>query len=408
MGFECCEKRPLGGDGVPPTPRKICVFTGSRADYGLLLWLMKTLNDDSSIALQILVSGTHLCREFGETVNLLEADGLRATAEVEMVLAADTPVAVATSLGLATIRYAQTLESLHPDIAVVLGDRYEALALAQAAMLLKIPIAHIHGGEATEGVIDEAIRHAISKMAQLHFTAAEVYRRRVVQLGEHPDRVFNVGAPGLDNIVKLDLPTIRELEESIEFTLGKRFAVVTYHPVTLGRAGPEASVTNLLAALDRFPDLNLLVTKSNADPFGRRINTRLDEYAAGNPERVRVVASLGQRNYLGALTHAVATIGNSSSGIIEAPAVGTPTVNIGERQRGRLRAPSVIDCADSTAAIVEAIEHAMTASFQALAANCVSPYGSGGASQRIAEIITTHPLENILDKRFFELATAAE
>ena len=222
--------------------RKICVFTGSRADYGLLLWLMKGLDAEPDVALQILVSGSHLCSEFGDTAKLLEADGLRAAAQVEMVLSADTPVAVATSLGLGTIRYAQTLEALQPDIVVVLGDRYEALALAQAAMVLKIPIAHIHGGEATEGLIDEAIRQAITKMAQLHFTTAETYRSRVIQLGEHPARVFNVGAPGLDNIINQTPPTIAELESAVEFQLGKRFVVVTYHPATLERSGPEASV----------------------------------------------------------------------------------------------------------------------------------------------------------------------
>ena len=388
--------------------RKICVFTGSRADYGLLLWLMKGLDAEPDVALQILVSGSHLCSEFGDTAKLLEADGLRAAAQVEMVLSADTPVAVATSLGLGTIRYAQTLEALQPDIVVVLGDRYEALALAQAAMVLKIPIAHIHGGEATEGLIDEAIRHAITKMAQLHFTTAETYRSRVIQLGEHPARVFNVGAPGLDNIINQTPPTIAELESAVEFQLGKRFVVVTYHPATLERSGPEASVANLLAALDRFADLNVLITKSNADPFGRRINTQLDAYAVRNHEHVCLTASLGQRNYLGALTLAAVVVGNSSSGIIEAPTTGTPTVNIGERQRGRLRAPSVIDCAESADSIATAIAKALSPSFQALAAERQSPFGSGGSSDRIAEILRTYPLENILDKRFFELALAAE
>ena len=388
--------------------RKICVFTGSRADYGLLLWLMKGLDAEPDVALQILVSGSHLCSEFGDTAKLLEADGLRAAAQVEMVLSADTPVAVATSLGLGTIRYAQTLEALQPDIVVVLGDRYEALALAQAAMVLKIPIAHIHGGEATEGLIDEAIRQAITKMAQLHFTTAETYRSRVIQLGEHPARVFNVGAPGLDNIINQTPPTIAELESAVEFQLGKRFVVVTYHPATLERSGPEASVANLLAALDRFADLNVLITKSNADPFGRRINTQLDAYAVRNHEHVCLTASLGQRNYLGALTLAAVVVGNSSSGIIEAPTTGTPTVNIGERQRGRLRAPSVIDCAESADSIATAIAKALSPSFQALAAERQSPFGSGGSSDRIAEILRTYPLENILDKRFFELALAAE
>ncbi len=346
--------------------------------------------------------------KFGDTAKLLEADGLRAAAQVEMVLSADTPVAVATSLGLGTIRYAQTLEALQPDIVVVLGDRYEALALAQAAMVLKIPIAHIHGGEATEGLIDEAIRQAITKMAQLHFTTAETYRSRVIQLGEHPARVFNVGAPGLDNIINQTPPTIAELESAVEFQLGKRFVVVTYHPATLERSGPEASVANLLAALDRFADLNVLITKSNADPFGRRINTQLDAYAVRNHEHVCLTASLGQRNYLGALTLAAVVVGNSSSGIIEAPTTGTPTVNIGERQRGRLRAPSVIDCAESADSIATAIAKALSPSFQALAAERQSPFGSGGSSDRIAEILRTYPLENILDKRFFELALAAE
>lgn len=389
------------------TPRKICVFTGTRADYGLLYWLMKDLEDDPKVELQVLVSGMHLAPEFGATASIIEKDGFKPAAKVDVVLSGDSPCAVATSLGLATIKLSQALESLAPDILVVLGDRYEALAAAQAAMVLRIPIAHLHGGEATEGLIDEAIRHSITKMAHLHFTAAEKYRRRVIQLGEQPERVFNVGAVGLDNLVRLNLMDRPALEAELNISLAPVIFLATYHPVTLDEAGPEQPLKKLLAALDRFPTSSIIFTMANADPQGRKINSIIERYAASNPSRVYATASMGQVAYLSTLKLADAVIGNSSSGIIEAPAARTPTVNIGDRQRGRLRAESVIDCEESTSAIVTAITRAQSPDFMRRAERAESPYGNGGASEKVADIIKTHSLKGLLMKSFYEVEVSA-
>lgn len=383
--------------------RKICVFTGARSEYGLLYWLMKDLEADPAVELQILVAGMHLAPEFGRTVTAIEEDGFTPAAKVDSLVSGDSPGAVATSLGLATIKLSQALESLAPNILVVLGDRYEALAAAQAAMVLNIPIAHLHGGEATEGLIDEAIRHSITKMAHLHFTAAEPYRRRVIQLGEQPDRVFQVGAPGLDNFHRLNLMDRAALEGVLGFSFSNTLFLVTYHPVTLSADSPEAATGELLAALDRFPMSSIVLTMANADPGGRQINRIIDEYAAHNPSRVLAAASLGQVVYLSLMKLADVVIGNSSSGLIEAPSSGTPTVNIGPRQQGRLRAASVIDCAEDAEAISGAITRALTAEFQATAANVDSPYGDGGASVRVAEILKSHRLDTILKKSFYDI-----
>lgn len=379
--------------------RRVCAFTGTRAEYGLLRWLMEDLRDDPAVALQVLASGAHLCPEFGYTVTAIEADGFTIDARIDMLLASDSPVAVAKSMGLGVIGYADALDRLRPDILVILGDRYEALAIAQTAMALRIPIAHIHGGEATEGVIDEAIRHAITKMAHLHFTAAEPYRRRVIQMGEAPERVFAVGAPGLDNLHRLPLPDRATLESELGFTLTSPVLLVTYHPVTLSTIDPAVPMAALLDALDRFPAARVVFTKANADAHGRALNRMIDDYAAARPGRVLASPSLGQRRYLALMRLADAVVGNSSSGIIEAPAAGTPTVNVGDRQRGRLRAPSVIDCAEDTEAIAEAIAAALAGTVTATD----SPYGGGGASARMATLLRDLPLDGLLDKRFYDL-----
>lgn len=379
------------------------MFTGARSEYGLLYWLMKDLEADPAVELQILVAGMHLSPEFGHTITVIEDDGFTPAAKVDSLVSGNSPCAVATSLGLATIKLSQALEGLAPNILVVLGDRYEALAAAQAAMVLNIPIAHLHGGEATEGLIDEAIRHSITKMAHLHFTAAEPYRRRVIQLGEQPDRVFRVGAPGLDNFQRLNLMDRAALESALDFSFSDTVFLVTYHPVTLSADSPESATDELLAALDRFPLSSIVLTMANADPGGRQINRIIDEYAARNPSRVLAAASFGQVVYLSLMKLANVVIGNSSSGLIEAPTAGTPTVNIGPRQQGRLRAASVIDCAEDAEAISGAITRALTAEFQANAANVDSPYGNGGASARVAEILKTHRLDNVLTKSFYEI-----
>ena len=388
--------------------RRICVITGSRAEYGLLHWVMREIADDPALCLQIIATHTHLAPAFGMTVREIEADGFTVDEKIETQLASDTPVAIAKSMGLATIGVAEALARLDPDIVVVLGDRYELLAAAQAAMVARIPIAHVHGGEASEGQIDEAIRHAITKMAQLHFVAAEAYRQRVIQLGEAPDRVFNFGAPGLDSLHRLELLDRAALAEALEFDLGDRFLLVTYHPVTLSARPPGEAAAALLETLDGFPDAKVVFTGANADTAGREIARAIDDYVARAPARARGFASLGRRRYLSALDHCAAAIGNSSSGLHEAPSLKTATVNIGERQRGRLRAASVIDCAEDAGAIRAAIDHALSPSFQAGLAAVVSPYGDDGqASRRIKETLKTFSLDGILFKRFHDLPTAS-
>ena len=383
--------------------RKICVFTGTRAEYGLLYWLLKEMQADSRIDLKVLVSGSHLEPEFGETWREITADGFAIDAKVDMHLDSDAPVAVAKSMALGLAGCADALDQLKPDLLVVLGDRYEALAVAEAALLLRIPIAHIHGGEATEGAIDEQIRHAITKMAHLHFAAAEPYRERILQMGEAPERVFTAGAPGLDHIGNIKLLGRSDLERKLGFRFGERNLLVTYHPATLDRASPVISFRRLLDALDHLPEVNVVITKSNADVGGRAINAAIDTYAGERRERVLAVSSLGQQRYLSVIAQVDAVVGNSSSGIIEAPAMGKPTVNIGPRQQGRVRAPSVIDCADSTDAILAAIGCALSPSAQEIAARRESPYGRGGASKRIKDVLATVELDFLLAKRFHPL-----
>ena len=317
--------------------RKICVVTGTRAEYGLLCPLMKEIQIDDALELQIIATGAHLSPEFGLTYKVIEKDGFTIDEKVEMLLSSDTPVAVTKSMGVALIGFADALARLSPDIVVLLGDRYEILAVAEAAMVANIPIAHIHGGEITEGAIDDSVRHAITKMAHLHFVAAPEYRDRVIQMGENPAHVFEVGAIGIDNIVNMTLMSQGELEESLQFPLGEKFFLVTYHPVTVANARRSDALGNLFDALDAFPDYRVLITKSNSDAGGREINRRLDEYAALRKDRVSCYTSLGQLRYLSAMKYASAVIGNSSSGLLEAPILKTPTVNIGDRQKGRLR-----------------------------------------------------------------------
>ena len=382
--------------------RKICVVTGSRAEYGLLYWLLKEIQEDDELTLQLIVTGMHLSPEFGLTYRQIEEDGFRIDAKIEMLLSGDTAAAVTKSMGVGLIGFADAYERLRPDIVVVLGDRYEIMAAAQAAMVARIPIAHLHGGESTEGAMDEAIRHSITKMAHLHFTATESYRRRVIRLGEHPDRVFNVGAVGLDHIVRLPLLSREQFEQSISFALGTRCFLVTYHPLTLGSTPSAESMRQLLTALDSFPDARIIFTKPNADPEGREMSRMIDEYVAARPERTVAFVSLGQTRYLSALQHVDVVIGNSSSGIIEAPMFKTPTVNIGLRQAGRVKGESIIDCAESSEAIVQAVQQALSPDFRERIANCESLYGQGGASPIIKNTLKHVSLEGILLKSFYE------
>lgn len=384
--------------------RKICIVTGTRAEYGLLYWLMKEINDDDELELQIIATGMHLSPEFGLTYKNIETDGFNISAKVEMLLSSDTPVGITKSIGLAVVGFADVLEQLKPDILVLLGDRYEILAAAQAALVARIPVAHLHGGETTEGAMDEAIRHSITKMAHLHFVAAEPYRQRVIQLGEIPDNVFNYGAPGLDNINRLELLSREEFERSINFSLGKLNFLVTYHPVTLGSEDPYHSMQQLLAALAAFPNAKIILTKPNSDTGGRIISQLIDQYAQLYHERVYACTSLGQVRYLSALKYCDVVIGNSSSGIIEAPFLKTPTVNIGNRQCGRLQARSIISCPETSKAIIEAIQQALSPEFQQILPGIESVYGQGDTSRKIKERLKQTNLDGVTCKKFYDIS----
>ena len=367
--------------------KKIAVFTGTRAEYGLLYWLLKDVEADDSLELQLIVSGMHLSSEFNQTVRFIEKDGFAIAEKVEMLLSSDSSIGIAKSMGLGTIGYADALSRLQPDVLVILGDRFEALAIAQTALVMKVPILHIHGGEITEGAYDDAIRHAITKFSYFHATSTEVHRNRVIQLGEDPARVWNVGAIGLDHIERTEILSREALTESLEFDLDNDFFVVTYHPVTLAEEQPKEAFAALLASLDSFPKHNIILTFPNADDGGRQIMDMLKTYGADNRARVLTIASLGQQRYLSAVTHCSAVIGNSSSGIIEVPSFKKPTVNIGMRQKGREAAQSVIHCEPDKQSIIAAIEKAISPSFRAMVAAVENPYGKGDASGQIVDIL---------------------
>jgi len=382
--------------------RTIAVITGTRAEFGLLRNLMHELNQTPQVNLKVIVTGAHLSHAHGETICEIVAEGFEITETVDMLLTSDSRRAVGLSMGLGVIGLTGALDRMRPDLVVVLGDRYEILAAAQSAMILGIPIAHIHGGEVTEGAVDEAIRHAITKMSHLHFTAAEDFRTRVIQLGEMPERVWNVGATGLDNIPTLDMAPRAELEEALGITFGTTLFLVTYHPVTLGLAG-ESSVMALLDALHQQDDeTSIVFTGANADAQGSQIDKAVAAFCKDHPKRTVQVASLGYRRYLSLMTIADVVVGNSSSGIIEAPSIGVPTVNIGPRQHGRPRARSVIDCNEDTGEISNAIAAALAPNWRNLAHQHETPYGTFGAGKRIAHILTTHSLEGLLRKRFHD------
>ena len=383
--------------------RRIAVVTGTRADYGLLYWLIHDLHHADDLELQLIVTGMHLVPLFGRTVDVIEKDGFPIAARVDIDLTSDEPAAIARSTGLGTIGFSEAFARLQPDIVVILGDRFEMLAAASAAFILRLPIAHIHGGEVTEGALDEGFRHAITKLAYLHFTAAEPYRRRVIQMGEQPGRVFEVGAPGLDHLRRTPLLSRSALEQALDFSLRPLSFLVTFHPATLNTEDSAIQCCALLTALDAFPDASIVFTLPNADPGGRAIIPLLESYAERHADRVRVYSSLGQLRYLSLLRQVQVVIGNSSSGIIEAPSFGAATVNIGDRQRGRLRAASVIDCAPQSTEIETAIRQSLSASFQAALPQMTNPYGAGDASGRMMTILRSVDLATLRRKAFYDL-----
>jgi UDP-hydrolysing UDP-N-acetyl-D-glucosamine 2-epimerase len=383
------------------TKRRVAVVTGGRADYGYLVPLLRLLTADPDFDCRLVVTGSHLAADFGMTVGEIEADGFPIAERIAIVLPEDGPVAVAQSMGRALAGCAETFARLRPDLVVLLGDRYEALAAASAAALLSIPIAHLHGGEATEGAVDDAFRHAITKLALLHFPAALAYRDRILQMGESPDRVHCVGSLALDALAATPLPDRAALEAELGIVFGKTLLVATFHPVTLEPGQSERQFGELLAALDDMPDAVVVMTRPNADAEGRGLIAMLDAFAAARPDRVRAVASLGQRRYFGLVRAAAAVVGNSSSGLLEVPWLGIPTIDIGDRQRGRIAPPSVIHAAPERGAIAAAIAQARSVEFRRSIVGQANPYGDGRAAPRIVEVLRTAPLgTDALKKRF--------
>lgn len=382
--------------------RRICIVTGTRAEYGLLRGVIQGVQQAPGLTLQLLVTGAHLSPEFGLTYREIEADGFAIDARVEMLVSADTATGTAKSMGLGLIGMGDAFERLRPDLVLLLGDRFEVLAAASAALVAGIPVAHLHGGETTEGAFDEAIRHAVTKMSHLHFVAAEDYRRRVIQLGEQPQRVHLVGGLGIDAILRARLLDRSALEASLGFRLAERNLLVTFHPVTLEQQSSEQQMAELLAALDALGDTRVIFTMANADTGSRVLRQMVDAFVAGHANAA-AFESLGQLRYLSCLKLMDGVVGNSSSGLAEAPSLGVGTVNIGDRQRGRLKADSVIDCPPQRDAILAAIRQLYDPAFQQVVAQTVNPYGQGGASDKIVRMLQTVSLDGIVKKSFHNL-----
>lgn len=387
--------------------RKICVITGTRAEYGLLRWVMQGIKDDPELRLLVIATGMHLSPEFGLTYREIEKDGFHIDRKVEMLTSSDTPVGIAKSMGLGLIGFADALNELSPDLIVVLGDRFEIFAAVAAALVARIPVAHLHGGEATEGLIDEAIRHSITKMSHLHFVAAEQYRQRVIQLGEQPERVFLVGGLGIDNIKRLKLLDRAALEASLDFKLSKKNLLITFHPVTLETATAADQMAELLAALAELKDTQLIFTLPNADTDGRSLIKMIEKFVTQHPS-AHAYTSLGQLRYLSCIAHADGVVGNSSSGLVEVPSFRKGTINIGDRQRGRLQAASVINSAPTRQSITAALERLYDADFQASLSQVRNPYGEGGASEKIVAAIKSVAIDDLLKKRFYDSDLSCE
>ena len=382
---------------------KICVATGTRAEYGLLKPLIDKINADENDDLQLLITGAHLSPEFGLTYRIIEQDGLKIDAKVEMLLSSDTPEGIVKSMGLGMIGFTDALKNLQPDLLIILGDRYEMLALACAALIFRIPVAHLHGGELTEGAYDDAIRHSISKMSQLHFTSTEEYRKRVIQLGESPEKVFNVGAIGLDNIVELPLLTQQELALSLGIDFKNYNYLVTFHPETLGDQSVQSQFQVLLDAIDKQEDSFFIFTYANADTDGRVINKMIADYTALNPDKAVAYVTMGQLRYLSAMKFSTAVVGNSSSGIIEAASFKVPTINIGDRQKGRIQAESVINTAVELQEIETAFCKVKDQRFLKQLEEIVNPYGTGNSSAGIMQILKKIDIKSLQTKVFYNL-----
>ena len=383
--------------------KKILVVTGTRAEYGLLRWVIDGIAKSSLLELQLCATGMHLSPEFGLTFKEIEKDDYQIDSKVEMLLSADTSSAITKSMGLGLIGFADEFNRLNPDLILIVGDRYEIMCAAMAATIARIPIAHLHGGEATEGLIDEPIRHSVTKMSHLHFVAAEEYRKRVIQLGENPERVFRVGGLGVDNILRLDLLSKQELEHALDFELGTKNMLVTFHPVTLEGNTSGTQMRELLNSLSKFKDHKIIFTMPNADTDCRKIFKLIESFCMVN-HHCRAFTSLGQLRYLSCLKYVDLVVGNSSSGLLEVPSFKIPTVNIGDRQKGRLKADSVINCNPKERQITDAIKRAISLDFKQFCKKVKNPYGNGGASEIIVQKLENLNFRNLLKKKFFDIA----
>ena len=384
--------------------RKICFFTGTRAEYGIMSRLMQLVKEAEDCEIQIIATNMHLSPEFGLTYKEIEADGFIINKKVEMLLSSDSANGTVKSMGLATIGFADALEDLKPDLAVILGDRYEMLAAAQACLIYKIPIAHLYGGEITEGAYDNSIRHAITKLSSLHFTSTEEYRKRVIQMGEEPERVFYVGSLGVDNIKHESTMSQDELEQSLNFHLGEKFILVTFHPVTMENATAATQCDDLLKALSNVNDeYQLLFTLPNSDTDGRIIASKVKEYVSAHEDKSLVVDSLGKKRYYSALKYASAVVGNSSSGLIEAPSFGIPTLNIGDRQSGRTRGKSVLDVSSNYSEIMNGLKSVLSSEFSTIAKESNNPYEKEDTLESIFRVIEKFSLEGLIQKKFYNV-----
>lgn len=383
--------------------KKICVVTGSRAEYGILSGLIKALEEDYEFELQIIATNMHLSPDYGLTYREIERDGFTINKKVEMLLASDTSNATSKSVGLATIGFADAYEDLKPNVILVLGDRYEILAAVQTALLYKIPVVHLHGGEITEGAYDDSIRHAITKMSHLHFTSTNDYRNRVIQMGESPNRVFNVGALGVENVLNMTFLSKIELEKQINFELSDKCFLITYHPVTLENSTAEQQFKTLLDAISEFKDYRIIFTMPNSDTDGRIIMQLIKDYVAINSDKSVYFASLGLKRYFSALKYVTAVIGNSSSGIIEVPSFGIPTLNIGHRQKGRMAGPSVIHCDTDKVSIVKGVNMILSKEHKEIAAQKYNPYSKENTTASIINILKKFQFDQLIKKTFYDL-----
>lgn len=385
--------------------RKICVITGTRAEFGLLSGLMRLIRQSETTALQVIATNMHLSERYGNTYREIEEAGFTIDYKVPILdnNAKDDANATIQSMSKAMVGFASAYDALRPDLIVVLGDRFEILAAVETALIKQIPIAHIHGGELTFGAYDDAIRHSITKMSHLHFTSTEAYRMRVIQLGEQPDKVYNVGALGVENVKNVPLMSKGEAERSIQFAIDDQTLLITYHPVTLSDSNPLDDINSLFDALDEHPKLRVIFTMPNSDTGGKVIANAIEQFAERNADRVRAFKSLGMRRYLSVMKYCAAVVGNSSSGIVETPSFHIPTLNIGTRQEGRIAARSVYNCSTDKDSISAGLEHILSPEFRIVAAQASNPYEKEGTAQAIFDVISKYPLEGIIQKHFFDL-----